>query len=59
MLYIKSTLMIKNDAFERSVFKNTEEYHNFATEHQVFGAEAIILKKKLDRIYKIPEPNIK
>lgn len=46
------------DVFAGSPFKSTAEYHNFAMEHKVFGADALALKRKLDKQDHELEPKI-
>lgn len=53
----KRTTGIKS--LENSVFKTVDEYHAFAMKHNVFGGDASKLKKKMDKLYVIPEPKVK
>lgn len=39
----------KIDAFAKSPFKDVDDYHRFIAIYRVYGAEAVELKKKLDR----------
>lgn len=40
------------------VFLSVDEYCDFAQKHKVYGADAVKLKKKLERENRIPEPKI-
>ncbi len=49
---------MKKSGFPTKEFKTQQEYFDFVDIHKVFGADAIALKKKLDKKNHLPEPRI-